>query len=163
MKDPAPILRQFEVSQDEVIFWVRPPKWVSAVELVLLVMSTAVGAWLAAGGNDGAGVAAVLLGVALAFRGSLWLIQRRAKFELRLDLRGGAVTLVDVRGLDPERRAENSVSDVATIALTERGLALTWVGDFEPALYGQFQVDEGRWSELVASLRASPPFAARLR
>lgn len=170
--DEAPILTRFEIKGEEVIFSARPPNLVSTLEIVILAVLTGVCALFGTVGVTDFAVlsigqyllllCAAFSGLILAFRLSLWLIQRRARYELRLNLYSGLVTLVDVRGFDPARRATFSAEEVGAITLNEGRMSLTWSDESEPALAGKFVNELQKLAYLDAVLRANEFFGSKI-
>lgn len=185
--DEAPILTRFEIKGEEVIFSARPPNLVSTLEIVILAVLTGVCAVFGTVGVKDFAVLSIgqylclvcgaLTGATLAFRLSLWLIQRRARYELRLNLYSGLVTLLDIRGFDPARRATFSAeqvgaitlrqamfsaAQVGAITLIEGRMTLTWADESEPAIAGKFVYDLQTWAYLDAVLRANEFFGSKI-
>ncbi|MBN8691181.1 MAG: hypothetical protein J0L72_10400 [Armatimonadetes bacterium] len=170
--DEAPILTSFEIKGEEVIFSARPPNLVSTLEIVILAVLTGVCVVFGTVGVTDFAVLSIgqylclvcgaLTGATLAFRLSLWLIQYRARYELRLNLYSGLVTLLDIRGFDPARRATFSAEQVGAITLNEGRMSLTWAEESEPALAGKFVNELQKLAYLDAVLRSNEFFGSKI-
>lgn len=157
MEEP-PVLTELSVLGPIVRLRALPPRVVHAAEVVALTLAVVACAGLGAGYGAGGWVACICLGCVLAFRGAMWLIVRRAKYEVVLDFDLEIVQLVDVRGFDPPKSASHGFEFIERIEVRESGAevvaGLVWAGEEGPAVWTRLPRDHpdvGAFLRLVQS------------